>query len=76
MIPTMPKVTPTAALFAKKPLEEAPAVEEAKMVDVGLLWAEKEPVVTGTFEARCVVGPPITALDMVEVAEVVGLRYR
>ena len=35
MIATMAKVTPTPALFAKKPLEEvAPAVESASTVDV------------------------------------------
>ena len=39
-IPTMLKVTPTAALFLKKPEEAAPAEEEALIVRV-------EPVVVG-----------------------------
>jgi len=33
-IPTMAKVTPTPALFAKKPLEVAPVVGSGDMVDV------------------------------------------
>jgi len=35
-IPTMAKVTPTLALFAKKPLEVAPVVGLGDMVDVEL----------------------------------------
>jgi len=33
-IPTMAKVTPTPALFAKKPLEVAPVVRSGDMVDI------------------------------------------
>jgi len=36
MIPTMAKVTPTPALFVKKPLEVAPVVRSGDMVDVEL----------------------------------------
>jgi len=36
-IPTMVKVTPTLALFAKKPLEVAPVVRSGDTVDVELV---------------------------------------
>ncbi|KAI9467342.1 hypothetical protein BJY52DRAFT_1220056 [Lactarius psammicola] len=42
MTPTMPKVIPTAALFAKKPLEAAPAVFVADIVDVRPLGVRRE----------------------------------
>jgi hypothetical protein len=44
MMPTMLKVTPTAALFAKKPLEIAPAVGEAETVDVEPVEVIRKPV--------------------------------
>lgn len=76
MTPTMPKVIPTAALFAKKPLEAAPSVEAAETVDVRPLGVKKELVDRGVFEVKRVVDPPSAKLGVPEVVEVVGLRYR
>lgn len=70
-MPTMLKVTPTAALFAKKPFEVAPAVELAEMVDVRPLGVKKVSVDRGVFEGKRVVDPPSGKLDMAEGDEVV-----
>lgn len=43
------------------------------MVDVGLLGVKKRLLVTGEFERRRVVDPPITGLDTPGAADVVGL---
>ena len=60
-IPTMLKVTPTAALFLKKPEEVAPAVEPAAIVRV-------EPVVVGEEPAN-----PDVKVFGVLINDVVGL---
>jgi hypothetical protein len=43
------------------------------MVDEGLSGVKGEPLVTGKFEARGAVVPPIAKLDTLEVVDVVGL---
>ena len=55
MMPIMLKVAATAALFAKKPFEVAPAVGAAKTVDPPSEDKEKPSLDTGELEARGVV---------------------
>lgn len=75
MMPIMLKVAATAALFAKKPFEAAPAVGAAKTVDPPSGDTEKPSLLPDELEARGVVDTRFgtTATGVVELVE---LRYR